>query len=152
MHLWNIHLYCTGIPNGYIYIVGYITAVSPFKPHCNFPTFVFHAISLTSRRKTETENYPCSSTPWMPSTSSPCSIQGPYAFSDITKLPHPAVDSSVPVDIMAKYFNTSTQDPNCDYENVSCTGRESGFVTNDIYETCRAQSSQTGWVENEIYG
>lgn len=104
------------------------------------------------RRKTETESYPCRSAPWTSSSSSPCSVQGPYAFSDITKLPHPAVDSSVPVDIMAKYFGASSQDPNCDYENVSCTERESGFVTNDIYETCRAQSSQTGWVENEIYG
>ncbi|KAG7238717.1 hypothetical protein INR49_031233, partial [Caranx melampygus] len=92
------------------------------------------------RRKTETESYPCRSPPWVSTTASPCSVQGPYAFSDITKLPHAAVDSSMPVDIMAKYFNASSQDPNCDYENVSCTDRESGFVTNDIYETCRAQS------------
>ncbi|XP_071353512.1 layilin isoform X2 [Trachinotus anak] len=108
------------------------------------------------RRKTETESYPCSSKPWVSTTASPCSLQGPYAFSDITKLPHTALDSSMPIDIMAKYSCASSQDSHCDYENVQCTGRESGFVTNDIYETCRAQSqhcsSQTGWVENEIYG
>lgn len=129
--------------------------MSPFKPYCN-GNLVFHIISLTSRRKTETESYPCRSPSWVSTIASPCSVQGPYAFSDITKLPHTAVDSSVPVDIMAKYFSASSQDPSCDYENVSCTDRESGFVTNDIYETCRAQSrhssSQTGWVENEIYG
>ncbi|XP_056230880.1 layilin [Seriola aureovittata] len=108
------------------------------------------------RRKTEAENYPCRSKPWLSKTASPCSVQGPYAFSDITKLPHTALESSMPVDIMAKYSSTSSQDSHGDYENVSCTDRESGFVTNDIYETCRAQSwhcsSQTGWVENEIYG
>ena len=38
-----------------------------------------------------------------------------------------------------------------DYENVPSPGTECGFVTNDIYETCRGRS-QTGWVENEIYG
>ncbi|XP_067450828.1 layilin isoform X2 [Thunnus thynnus] len=107
------------------------------------------------RRKTETESYP--GRPWMSTTASPCPAQGPYAFSDITKLPHTALDSSMAADIMTKYSCAPSQDSQCDdYENVSCTDRESGFVTNDIYETCRAQSrrsrSQTGWVENEIYG
>ncbi|XP_030633592.1 layilin [Chanos chanos] len=39
-----------------------------------------------------------------------------------------------------------------DYENV--TGdKESGFVTNAIYESCRGnRATETGWVENEIYG
>ncbi|KAG8002023.1 Layilin [Nibea albiflora] len=66
----------------------------------------------------------------------------------------PAVDSSMPADIMTKYPRAPPQDSQCDdYENVSCADRESGFVTNDIYETCKAQSQrQTGWVENEIYG
>ncbi|XP_029373254.1 chondrolectin isoform X2 [Echeneis naucrates] len=108
------------------------------------------------RGKTESENDPCRSKPWMSPTASHCSIQGPYAFSDITKLPHTALDSSMPVDIMAKYSSEPFRDSHCDYENVSCMDRESGFVTNDIYETCRTQSqhcsSQTGWVENEIYG
>ncbi|XP_028276457.1 layilin [Parambassis ranga] len=99
------------------------------------------------RRKTETQRYPAS----------PCPIQGPYAFSDVTKLPHTALDCSVPANILTKYPRTPAHDSQCeDYENVSCADRESGFVTNDIYETCRAQSrrcrGQMGWVENEIYG
>lgn len=103
------------------------------------------------RRKTVTESYPERLNPWMStSTPSPCPIQGPYAFSDISKLSHTAVDSSVPTDVIGKYNLPRPQDLQCDdYENVSCTHRESGFVNNDIYETCKAQ---TGWVENEIYG
>lgn len=90
----------------------------------------------------------------MPAAASRCPVQGPYAFSDITKLP---TDSSMQADIMSKYFCAPSQDSNCDdYENVSCSDRAGGFVTNDIYETCRSKSqrcrSQTGWVENEIYG
>ncbi|XP_023120622.1 layilin isoform X2 [Amphiprion ocellaris] len=109
------------------------------------------------RRKTETESYPSRSKQWTSTTAPPCPIQGPYAFSDVTKLPHTALHSSLPADIMTKYSCAPSHDSQCDdYENVSCVDRESGFVTNDIYETCRAQSrrgrSQTGWVENEIYG
>ncbi len=95
----------------------------------------------------------------MPTTASPYAVQGPYAFSDITctKVPHTALDSSRPGHIMTKYPCVPLQDSQCDdYENVSCAERESDFVTNDIYETCKTQSrrcrGQTGWVENEIYG
>ncbi|KAG7479064.1 hypothetical protein JOB18_016744 [Solea senegalensis] len=98
------------------------------------------------RRKTETESYSSRLQPWMLPSASPCPIQGPYASSDITKL-----DSNMqPADVITKYSCTRFQDSQCDeYENVVCTNRESGFVTNDIYETC---NSQAGWVENEIYG
>lgn len=109
------------------------------------------------RRKTETQSYPSRSKQWTSTAATPCPIQGPYAFSDVTKLPHTALHSSLPADILKKYSCAPSHDSQCDdYENVSCVDRESGFVTNDIYETCRAQSrrgrSQIGWVENEIYG
>lgn len=111
------------------------------------------------RRKTETdrESYPSRSKQWMSTTASPCPVQGPYAFSDITKLPHTAPDCRLQADTMTKYPCALSHDSQCDdYENVSCVDKESGFVTNDIYDTCRAQSrrcrSQAGWVENEIYG
>ncbi|KAM9853290.1 chondrolectin [Aulostomus maculatus] len=109
------------------------------------------------RKKRETGSYTSRTKPWMPSAASPCSVIGPYAFSDITKLPHVAPDISLPADIMTKYLSATSQDSQCDdYENLSCVDRQSGFVTNDIYETCRAQNqhghTQTGWVENEIYG
>lgn len=108
----------------------------------------FDVITFIVRRKTETENCPSRS-----KTASPYAVQGPYAFSDIAKLPHTAPVSSMPADMMTKYFCTPSQDSQCDdYENVTCMDRESGFVTNDIYETCRAQNRQAGWVENEIYG
>ncbi|KAF7666655.1 hypothetical protein LDENG_00097630 [Lucifuga dentata] len=103
------------------------------------------------RRKTESESFPSRPQPW---TVSPCTIQGPYAFSDITKLPHTPLSSNMPANIRPKFSCASSLDAQCDdYENVSCQHRESGFVTNDIYETCRDQRrTQTGWVENEIYG
>ncbi|XP_056297891.1 layilin [Pseudoliparis swirei] len=106
------------------------------------------------RRKTETESYPSRSKPWMSKTASPYAVvQGPYAFSDVTKLPPAALDSSVSAHIVTKYSRAPSQDSQCDdYENVSCLDGETGFVTNDIYETCRAQNRHTGWVENEIYG
>lgn len=124
---------------------------------CDDTTLPFNIFSFIFRRKTETDIYPNRSNPWMSTTASPFPVQGPYAFSDITKLPHTALDSNMSADIMAKYSCPPSQNSQCDdYENVSCTDRESGFVTNDIYETCRPQSrryhSQTGWVENEIYG
>ncbi|KAM4627219.1 layilin isoform 2-T2 [Polymixia lowei] len=112
---------------------------------------------VAKRRKTEADGYPSGPEPWMSTPGVPCVIQGPYAFSDITKLPHSAVGSSTSADIKKMYFCASSLDTQCDdYENVSCPQRESGFVTNDIYETCREQNrqcrSQTGWVDNEIYG
>ncbi|XP_008307846.1 layilin isoform X2 [Cynoglossus semilaevis] len=102
------------------------------------------------RRKTETGSYSSRTPPWMSTASTPCPIQGPYAFSDITKLP-PTVPHSA-TDNRTKIFCAPLHDSQCDeYENVVCTNREIGFVTNDIYETCRSQNSQTGWVDNEIY-
>lgn len=116
------------------------------------PLFPLFFVSSRFRRKTETQSCSSRQKPWMAAAASPYSVQGPYAFSDVTKL-----DSSPPAHIMTKYPQASPKDPQCDdYENVSCTDRESCFVTNDIYETSKAQSqrchSQTGWVENEIYG
>lgn len=38
-----------------------------------------------------------------------------------------------------------------DYENVP--SNTVGFVTNDIYETCRTPATtDAGWVDNDIYG
>lgn len=38
-----------------------------------------------------------------------------------------------------------------DYENVP--SNTAGFVTNDIYETCRTPATvEAGWVDNDIYG
>ncbi|XP_062894822.1 layilin-like [Mobula hypostoma] len=42
-----------------------------------------------------------------------------------------------------------------EYDNVQGHCSESGFVTNDIYESCNDEaprSKESGWVENEIYG
>lgn len=40
-----------------------------------------------------------------------------------------------------------------DYENVQSRPTQCGFVTNDIYETCRSSSAvEAGWVDNDIYG
>lgn len=40
-----------------------------------------------------------------------------------------------------------------DYENVPSRPTQCGFVTNDIYETCRSSSAvEAGWVDNDIYG
>ncbi|XP_022530767.2 chondrolectin [Astyanax mexicanus] len=41
--------------------------------------------------------------------------------------------------------------PSDHYENVP--GSSAGFVTNDIYETCRSPAAgEAGWVDNDIYG
>ncbi|XP_067306933.1 layilin isoform X2 [Pseudorasbora parva] len=40
-----------------------------------------------------------------------------------------------------------------DYENVPSHPTQCGFVTNDIYETCRSPAAvEAGWVDNDIYG
>lgn len=103
---------------------------------------------VSSRRKTQTNA--SRSKPQMGGAVSPYAVQGPYAFSDITKL-----DGGPPADVMSKYPGLPTQLSQCnDYENVPCPERESCFVTNDIYESSKAQSrrGRSGWVENEIYG
>ncbi|XP_012723547.2 chondrolectin [Fundulus heteroclitus] len=103
------------------------------------------------RRKTETESFSSRSKQLMPTSASASSIQGPYAFSDITKLPHTALDYRTQAEIMTKYSWPPSHDAQyADYENVTCSEKETGFVTNDIYEPSRTVS-QAGWVENEIY-
>ncbi|TNN01841.1 chondrolectin [Takifugu flavidus] len=102
------------------------------------------------RRKTQTNT--SRSKPQMGGAVSPYAVQGPYAFSDITKL-----DGGPPADVVTKYPGLPPQQSQCnDYENVPCPERESCFVTNDIYESSKAQSrrgrGRSGWVENEIYG
>ena len=89
----------------------------------------------------------------------PCVTQGPYAFSDVTKLHYANPDSCTTLaDLKKMYFYASSPDnAQCDdYENLPCPEREQGFVTNDIYEICRQQGRRSrppaGWVENEIYG
>ncbi|XP_051962925.1 layilin isoform X2 [Xyrauchen texanus] len=48
---------------------------------------------------------------------------------------------------------TSTNSQFEDYENVQSRITQCGFVTNDIYETCRNPSAlEAGWVDNDIYG
>ncbi|XP_054650331.1 chondrolectin isoform X2 [Dunckerocampus dactyliophorus] len=104
------------------------------------------------RRKTETKSATGRAKRWTPTDTSSCPLQGPYAFSDITRLTHLSPDSTLPADFITKYPCTPAKDPQWnDYENVLITDRESGFVNNDIYETSRAQGRH-GWVENEIYG
>nr|XP_057935869.1 chondrolectin isoform X2 [Doryrhamphus excisus] len=109
------------------------------------------------RRKSETKSSAGQVKRWTPPDTSSCPLQGPYAFSDITRLSHLSPESTLPGDFITKYPCGPAKDPQWnDYENVLITDRESGFVNNDIYETSRAQGrhcrAQDGWVENEIYG
>ncbi|XP_036070651.1 layilin isoform X1 [Oryzias melastigma] len=108
------------------------------------------------RRKTETKSFSGRSKQGTTTIASPCPVQGPYAFSDITRLPNTVLDGRMPVKRMEYSFSSSLNSFCDDYENVTSMNRESGFVSNDIYESCKSQSqqchSQTGWVENEIYG
>lgn len=99
-----------------------------------------------NRQKNELESFPDQHQPWMSVAASPCSVQGPYALSDVTKLPPIVLDCSATRLSCPPPFDFQSDD----YENVPCAGRETGFVTNDIYESHRCHN-QSGWVENEIY-
>ncbi|KAL0973019.1 hypothetical protein UPYG_G00197820 [Umbra pygmaea] len=115
-------------------------------------TGVFCYKRATKRRMSQTESYP-KQEQWGTMSTAACDIQGPYAYSDITRL-HPAdLENMAPESIKKISFCASFDTPCDDYENVSDkeTVTESGFMTNDIYETCR-DHHETGWVENEIYG
>uniref|UniRef100_A0A3Q0QXF3 Layilin n=1 Tax=Amphilophus citrinellus TaxID=61819 RepID=A0A3Q0QXF3_AMPCI len=143
--------------NNTLYVSYILYATIPVLLLLLFAVAGFFCYKQHAKRKTETESYPSRSKQWVVTTASSCPVQGPYAYSDITKLPHTALDSRISAEIMTKYSCAPSHDSQYnDYENVSCVDNESGFVTNDIYEPCRAQSrrcrSQTGWVENEIYG
>lgn len=99
------------------------------------------------RQKTELESYSSRHQQWMSVAASPYSVQGPYALSDVTKLPPIVLDCSLTRAPYPPPLNFQCDD----YENVPCADRGAGFVTNDIYESHRCHN-QTGWVENEIYG
>ncbi|KAM6973203.1 layilin [Aplochiton taeniatus] len=108
---------------------------------------------FAKRRKTESDTCSSRSEQWLP----PAPAPGPYAFSDITKLPHPDLATLMsPADVKKMMLMSSApaRGQSDDYENVPSPEKESGFVTNDIYETCRGQQSPRldGWVDNEIYG
>lgn len=96
------------------------------------------------RQKTELQSYPGRHQQWVSGTASPCSVQGPYALSDVTKLPPIVLDCSVTRPSSPSPFPFQCND----YENVATEDRATGFVTNDIYES----HHQAGWVDNEIYG
>ncbi|XP_043115365.1 layilin isoform X2 [Puntigrus tetrazona] len=56
-------------------------------------------------------------------------------------------------EINRTFIVTSTSGQFEDYENVPSRPAQCGFVTNDIYETCRSSSAaEAGWVDNDIYG
>ncbi|XP_072319298.1 layilin isoform X2 [Eucyclogobius newberryi] len=105
-----------------------------------------------NRQKTELESYPCHHQQWASAADSPCPVQGPYALSDVTKLPPTVLDWR----LTARPSCTPPFSAQCggDYEDVPCADRDTGFVANDIYEASQALRchNQTGWVENEIYG
>ncbi|KAK7882563.1 hypothetical protein WMY93_028737 [Mugilogobius chulae] len=128
------YILCATIPALLLLLVG-AAGFCCYKHHVN-------------RQKTELESYP-GRQQWMSVAGSPCPVQGPYALSDVTKLPPTVLDCS----LTARPSPFSFQCP--DYEDVPCPDRGTGFVTNDIYETSQAPSprfNQSGWVENEIYG
>ncbi|XP_019911458.2 layilin isoform X1 [Esox lucius] len=118
-------------------------------------TGVFCYKRAAKRRKPQTDIHP-KQEQWGTMSTAACDIQGPYAYNDITKLQPADLESMAPESIKKISFCVSSFDTLCDdYENVSNkeTVTESGFVTNDIYETCRDHCHhETGWVENEIYG
>ncbi|XP_073673877.1 layilin isoform X1 [Garra rufa] len=56
-------------------------------------------------------------------------------------------------EINRTFIMTSANTQFEDYENVPSRPTQCGFVTNDIYETCRSSSAvEAGWVDNDIYG
>lgn len=114
-------------------------------------TGIFCYRRIAKRRKMEADTCSSRSEQWLPTTTT-----GPYAFSDITKLPHPDLATlTSPADVKRMMLMSSPRAGRSeDYENVPGPGGESGFVNNEIYETCRGQQSARldGWVENEIYG
>ncbi|XP_077467685.1 chondrolectin [Stigmatopora argus] len=117
----------------------------------------FFCYKQAQRRKSDNKASPSQAKPWMPTEALSCPIQGPYAFSDITKLSHRDADGTLPADFKTKYPHSPSREPQWNnYENVLLTDRESGFVSNDIYETSGPHGGhhrpKPGWVENEIYG
>ncbi|XP_028825584.1 layilin [Denticeps clupeoides] len=94
---------------------------------------------ISRRRKEQSEPIYARPGQWVHASAS----QTPCSFSSYTQ----------PGAVTCKKKPRPSESQYKDYENVDCKNTRSGFVTNDIYETCRNQSaSETGWVDNEIYG
>ncbi|XP_055052385.2 layilin isoform X4 [Misgurnus anguillicaudatus] len=99
---------------------------------------------MTKRRKEQNIIYAVPGQ-WVRTT--PPKSQNEYQHTDVLKQPvaHLEYMSS---DINRPFIFTSASGQ--DYENVQSSTTQSGFVTNDIYESSSA--TEAGWVDNDIYG
>nr|XP_055052384.1 layilin isoform X3 [Misgurnus anguillicaudatus] len=99
---------------------------------------------MTKRRKEQNIIY---AVPGQWVRTAPPKSQNEYQHTDVLKQPvaHLEYMSS---DINRPFIFTSASGQ--DYENVQSSTTQSGFVTNDIYESSSA--TEAGWVDNDIYG
>ncbi|KAL4608658.1 layilin isoform X1, partial [Arapaima gigas] len=126
-------------------------------------TGVFCFKLVTRRKKEQTETCPKEPGYWV--SAERCNSPSPDVYNVIRKQ-HDADLAGTRPDIKNTSFLGSSPDtPPGDYDNlagrdtesgfVTLASTESGFVTNDIYETCQSRGRyyrEAGWVDNEIYG
>ncbi|XP_048839093.1 layilin isoform X1 [Brienomyrus brachyistius] len=93
-----------------------------------------------------------------------CNSPSPDVYNVIRKQHDADLTSTRPDIKNTSFLGSSPDTPPGDYDNlagrdtesgfVTLASTESGFVTNDIYETCQGRGRyyrEAGWVENEIY-
>ncbi|XP_036381296.1 layilin [Megalops cyprinoides] len=118
---------------------------------------------LAQRKKEQTETCPKEPGYWV--SGQRCNSPSPDVYNVIRKQQEADLAGTRPDIKNTSFLGSSPDTPPGDYDNlagrdtesgfVTLASTESGFVTNDIYETCQSRGRyyrETGWVDNEIYG
>ncbi|KAG5843793.1 layilin isoform X1 [Anguilla rostrata] len=118
---------------------------------------------LARRRKEQTETCPKEPGYWVPADR--CNSPSPDVYNVISKQHEADLAGTRPDIKNTSFLGSSPDTPPGDYDNlagrdtesgfVTLASTESGFVTNDLYETYQSRGRyyrETGWVDNDIYG
>ncbi|KAJ8347550.1 hypothetical protein SKAU_G00261390 [Synaphobranchus kaupii] len=118
---------------------------------------------LARRRKDQTETCPKEPGYWV--SADRCNSPSPDVYNVISKQHESDLTGTRPDIKNTSFLGSSPDTPPGDYDNlagrdtesgfVTLASTESGFVTNDIYDTYQSRGRyyrETGWVDNEIYG
>lgn len=115
------------------------------------------------RRKEPTETCPKEPGYWVPADR--CNSPSPDVYNVISKQHESDLTGTRPDIKNTSFLGSSPDTPPGDYDNlagrdtesgfVTLASTESGFVTNDLYDTYQSRGRyyrETGWVDNDIYG
>ncbi|XP_030648788.1 layilin [Chanos chanos] len=128
-------------------------------------TGVFCFKLFAKRRKERTETCPKEPGYWV--SAERCNSPSPDVYNVIRRQHEADLANPRPDIKNTSFLGSSPDTPPGDYDNlagrdtesgfVTLASTESGFVTNDIYDSCQGRGNgryyrETGWMDNDLYG